>query len=174
MKKKINKLKVLLQSLAMVSIVGFYSIAQAVIVVELRVNSDESKLTIDTHGTCARQPNNNGCMRVSGRQQISFNLAGDRKCTEVEHGRWELDHVALGNSEGGAPGNISAVAASDFNADQGSGLVTPLYQNANLIKVQDHNTEAYDIWYTVVARCAGGSSEINSDPRVENDGTGRN
>ena len=72
-----------------------------------------------------------------------------------------------------AVGLISmAQAAIDFDADQGSGRVNPVSSNANHILIRDYNSAVYDIWYTVYAKCSGDKSVINSDPRVENDGTG--
>jgi hypothetical protein len=90
--------------------------------------------------------------------QINFNLTGDTSCS--------LAHVALGN-----PGNISEVAAADFNADMASGVVTPISQSGRHILIRDNNTAAYEIAYTVYANCNG--SLIDSDPRVVNDGTGQ-
>ncbi len=171
MKKQMINLKVFLQLAAVLSFVGFCSAAQAQIVVNLQVNSNQNKLTITTHGACSRQPNPPGCVRASGRVQINFNLVGNAKCSAG--GDWELSYVALGNSSG-RPGNISAVAAGDFNANQGSGVVTPVSRNKRHISVRDNNSQAYDIWYTVYAKCAASGATINSDPRVENDGTGTN
>jgi hypothetical protein len=172
MKKQMTGLKGFLQFATVLSVVGFCSIAQAQVVVNLEVNPNQDKLIVTTRGSCANQPNTNGCVRASGRIQINLNLTGDTSCSEAAGARWELDHVALGNSDGGQPGNISSVAAGDFNANQGSGIVTPVSNSARHILIRDDNSEAYDIYYTVFANCVGGSSTIDSDPRVENDGTG--
>ena len=102
--------------------------------------------------------------------QLNFNLTGQTACSAG--GDWELDYVALGNGNKASPGNISQVAAEDFDADQGSGIVSPVSQNARHILIRDNNSEAYDIWYTVYAVCEGNGSTITTDPRVENDGTG--
>ena len=171
MKKQITDTKIFLQLATVLFVAGFCSIAQAQIVVNMKVNSSQNKLTITTHGTCARQPNPAGCVRASGRTQINFNLVENTQCNAG--GNWELTHVALGNSSG-RPGNISAVAAGDFNANQGSGVVTPVSRNARHISVRDDNSQAYDIWYTVYATCAASGSTIDSDPRIENTGTGTN
>ena len=168
MKKRMNKVGVFLKLTAALGIVGFCSVTQAAIVVNMQVNASESKLTITTQGTCASS-NSNGCIKASGRQPINFNLTGDKTCSDG--GNWELDYVALGMSEGSV-GNITSDAASDFNADQSSGEVTPNSQNAGHIGMRNNNTAAYDVWYTVHATC--GDSVIDSDPRIENDGSGRN
>jgi hypothetical protein len=155
---KINKLKRVLHLSIVLCAVGMISVAQAAaIVVHLDVNESQTKLVPTTPGNCARN-NTPGCVRASGQVQINFNLTGNTNCS--------LDHVALGN-----PGGISAVAASDFNADQGSGYVTPISQSGRHILIRDNNSQAYDVAYTVYANCDG--TVINSDPRVENDGTGQ-
>ncbi|HEY5775509.1 MAG TPA: hypothetical protein VIS57_05425 [Xanthomonadales bacterium] len=140
----------------------------AAIVVNLEVNDSQTKLVATTPGSCTRIPNTPGCVHATGQVQINFNLTGNSSCSEAEGAKWQLDHVAMGD-----PGNISAVAAADFNADQTSGVVSPISQSANHILIRDNNTQAYDIAYTVYARCEGGSSVIDSDPRVENDGSGQ-
>lgn len=126
------------------------------IVVNFNVNDSQSKLVATTQGSCVKN-NAPGCVRASGQTQINFNLTGPTNCS--------LDHVALGN-----PGDISAVAAADFNADMASGVVTPISQSERHILIRDNNTDIYDINYTVYANCGNGL--IDSDPRVENDGTG--
>jgi len=155
---KTYELKRLLQTATVLCAVGMISAAQAAPppVVLLRVNADETKLEMTSPGNCVKN-NTPGCVRVSGKALINFNLTGNTNCC--------LDHVALGD-----PGNISAVAAADFNADMTSGRVTPVSQNCRHIQIRDNNTAAYDIAYTVYANCGG--TLIDSDPRVENDGTG--
>jgi len=148
-------------------IAGFSSLAQAAVVVNMSVNSSQDKLTITTNGTCT-SGNQNGCVKASGRQPINFNLTGNRSCSAG--GNWELDSVALGMSQG-STGNLTATAASDFNADQSTGEVTPNTQSANYIQIRNNNTAAYNVWYTVYATC--GDMEIDTDPRIENDGSGR-
>jgi hypothetical protein len=160
-KKQVTKLKAFIQLAAVLSVVGFHSIAQAQ-VVQLGVNESQTKLTVTSPGSCSRA-NANGCVRVTGRAQISFNLTGPSNCS--------LLHVALGNSEN-SQGGLSAVAASDFNANPSTGVVTPVGNpTARHIMIQDNNTAEYEVWYTVYASCGG--STITSDPRIENDGTGR-
>jgi hypothetical protein len=151
------KLKRLLQTAAVLCAIGMISAAQAAaIVVNLDVNADQTKLVPTTPGNCARD-NTPGCVRASGNVQINFNLTGSTNCS--------LDHVSLGD-----PGNISEVVAADFNADMTSGLVAPVSQSGRHILIRDNNTAVYDIAYTVYANCNG--TLIDSDPRVENDGTG--
>jgi len=163
---QVTGLKTFLQLAAVLSVVGFHSIAQAAIVVDLEVNASQTKLEATTRGNCS-QNNTNGCVRVSGNQNINFNL-GNYSC--ASGGSWSLSQVFLGNSKN-SRGSISTVAASDFNADQSSGLVSPAGNpNTNHIQIRDNNTQAYDIWYTVTATC--GSSTIELDPRIENDGSG--
>jgi len=165
-----KKLKALLQLTTALTVVGFCSLASAQIVVNLEVSPNEDELQITTHGACSRQPNNPGCVRASGQVQINFNLKGQTGCSAG--GNWELDYVALGNGNKASPGNISQVAAEDFQADQGSGVVSPLSKSARHILIRDNNSQAYDIWYTVYAICEGSDSPITTDPRVENDGSG--
>ena len=168
MKKK--QVRVFLQLATVFFVACICSVAQAQIAVKLVVNSDQDALEVTTRGQCARQPNNNGCVRASGQTNINFNLP-NTNCSAG--GTWELSHVALGNGNKAQPGNISSVAAEDFNADQSTGVVTPKSQSGSHILIQDNNTQAYDIWYTVYARCTGNGATIATDPRVENDGTGR-
>ena len=163
---KISGLKTFLQLAAVLSVVGFHAIAQAAMVVDLEVNAGQTNLEATTHGNCSEN-NTNGCLRVSGNQNINFNL-GNYSC--ASGGSWSLSQVFLGNSKN-SRGNISEVAASDFNADQSSGLVTPAGNpNPNHIGIRDNDTHAYEIWYTVTATC--GSSTIELDPRIVNDGSG--
>ena len=169
MKKQTIKLTSLLRAATVLSIVGFLSVAHAQSVVSLEVAPNQDKLIATSRGSCTRQPNPPGCLHISGRVQINFNLK-QATCDSGES--WALDYVALGNSNKGQPGNISSTAASDFNADQGSGVITPVSGNANHILIRDSNSAAYDIWYTVFASCDG--STIKSDPRLENDGSGLN
>ncbi|MDX2418017.1 MAG: hypothetical protein QNK19_11210 [Xanthomonadales bacterium] len=164
---KTIRLKTFLQLLTVLSTVGFISMAQAAIVVKFEVEG--SKLVPKTNGKCQKQPIKPGCLKASnGRVQFSFKMK-DKKCPG---GKWQMDHVALGNQEN-STGNISAVAAADFNADQVSGRVNPVSSNKNHILIRNYNSAVYDIWYTVYARCSGDNSVINSDPRVENDGSGQ-
>jgi len=154
---KTSKRKLLLPVAAVLCAIGSISLAQAdAIVVNFNVNDDQSKLIATTPGSCTRD-NAPGCVHASGQVQINFNLTGPTNCA--------LDHVALGN-----PGGISAVAAEDFNADMASGVVTPISQSDRHILIRDNNTDIYEIDYTVYANCGNGM--IDSDPRVQNDGTG--
>jgi hypothetical protein len=156
---KTGKTRSVLLVAAVLSTIGSISLAQAgAVVVNFDVNDSETKLVATTPGSCIRGNNTNGCVRASGQTQITFNLTGNTTCS--------LDHVALGG-----PGNITAVAAADFNADMSSGIVTPISQSDRHILIRDNNTEAYDIDYTVYANCNG--ALIDSDPRVENDGSGQ-
>lgn len=166
---KKNQVRAFLQLAIVLLVAGFSSIAQAATVVQLSVNSNQDALDVTTRGQCANEPNNDGCVRASGRMNINFNLKNAR-CDDGS--KWELSHVALGNGNKVEPGGISAVAAADFNADQTSGIVTPETQSKKHILIRNYNSQAYDIWYTVYARCAGSDEMIATDPRVENDGTG--
>lgn len=154
---KTSNLKSILRVAAVISALGGISLAQAdAIVVNFNVNDDQSKLIATTQGSCVKN-NAPGCVHASGQVQINFNLTGPTNCA--------LDHVALGN-----PGGISAVAAADFNADMDSGVVTPISRSDRHILIRDNNTDIYDVNYTVYANCGNGL--IDSDPRIENDGTG--
>lgn len=162
-----NRAGVLSKLTLILFIVGFSSIAQAQIVVNMQVNESETKLTVTTPGNCTRGANHTGCVKGQGRQPINFNL-GNKSCSAGEN--WSLDYVALGMNEG-STGGLTADAASDFNADAASGRVTPNSQNANHIQIRNNNMNAYDVWYTVYATCD--TDVIDTDPRIENDGSGR-
>ena len=162
MKKQGIRIGVFLKLVGLLSVVAFHSVAQAQ-VVNLQVNDTQTKLTVTSPGSCSRA-NAKGCLRVTGQAQINFNLTGTTDCA--------LSYVALGNSEN-SQGGISAVAASDFNANASTGVVTPVgTPSARHILIRDNNTAEYDLWYTVYASCGG--STITSDPRIENTGTGTN
>jgi hypothetical protein len=141
--------------------------AHAAIVVQMRVNDTDDKLEITTRGSCTSGSNPKGCVKALGRQPINFNLVGDKRCPSGE--LWQLDYVALGMSEG-STGGLTPKAASDFNADVASGEVTPNSQNPNSIQIRNNNSAAYDVWYTVYATCD--DMVIDTDPRIENDGSG--
>ena len=173
MKKQRTKLEGLLQLTILFCVVGFCSIAHAAIVVDMEVSPAEDKLLVKTHGTCISGQNPKGCIHVTGKQQINFNLK-NKKCSEANGARWELESVVLSTSKGVQTG-ISAVAASDFGANEASGIVTAtVSQNAHHIGIRDNNTAEYEVWYTVFAKCVGGNSKIDIDPRIKNDGTGYN
>ena len=138
----------------------------------LRVNDSETALEYNAqgsnHGRCVNS-SENGCVRVSGRGDITFRLVNDRRCGSGS--MWELTGVQLGgeNSGGkGSWGNLSQTAAADFGADAGSGHIPT--GRGNSISIRDGNSAAYSLWYRVSAECDGRT--IWFDPRMENDGTG--
>jgi hypothetical protein len=167
MDKRVTSTGTFLRITGVILLITCCSIAQAQIAVNMNVNASEDKLTITTPGNCTNGANSTGCVKAQGRQPINFNLTGSKRCSEG--GNWALDHVALGMSEG-STGNLTDDAASDFNADQSSGEVTPNSSSANQIQIRNNNTAVYDVWYTVYASC--GDSVIDTDPRIENDGGG--
>ena len=173
MKTQTTRFRAFLQLAFVVSVTGLCSLAQAAIVVNMEVNQAQDELVITTHGTCSGNNPARGCMKVTGKQQINFNLIGNKKCTNAPPGsKWMLESVVLSESKNSAPG-ISDVAASDFGADKATGVVTsPVSQNWKHIGIRDDNTAAYEVWYTVNAKCAGGTGKLSTDPRIQNDGTG--
>jgi hypothetical protein len=172
MKTQKNSLRFFLQLVLTVSAIGFFSIAQAAIVVNMEVSDDEDALNITTHGTCNDANNSRGCITATGRQQINFNLVGDKMCSLATGEKWKLDSVVLSESKDAAAG-ISPVASEDFGADINTGRITDkLLHNDKHISIRNNNTAAYDIWYTVYATC--GDQTIDADPRIKNDGTGNN
>lgn len=174
--RKMTKATRLFQLLAILAVTGFYSAAQAQIVVNMQVSPSEDKLIVTTRGACSRPPNNAGCVRASGRIQINFNLVGNAKCSEANGAKWELEHVQLGgknsSSKPASWGGDDSEVEYDFAAANGTWIVNPVSQSARHILIRDYNAMAYDIWYRVIANCVGGSSSIETDPRVKNDGTG--
>lgn len=152
-----------------VLLLGLCSVAHAQIVVQFDIDSANNKLIATTPGNCQNPPNKPGCVRASGRVQINLTLPGITTC--ANGGNWELDYVALGTSEG-QMGNISAVAADDFGADQTTGVVTAVTESDRHILIRNNNTQAYDVWYTVYASCSGDGTVADSDPRFENNGSG--
>jgi hypothetical protein len=166
MKKQAGKHKGIFLFVIVLCVLGFYSTAQAAVVVGLQVNADQTGLEATTRGTCIKEPNPNGCIHVTGAVQINFNLP-NAKCSANES--WQLGQVTLGTSEKGGSGNIGEVAAGDFDADQATGVVTPVTNSANHILIRDNNSAAYDIWYQVSASCGG--KTIYTDPRIENGGS---
>jgi hypothetical protein len=172
MKEQLPKLKKILQLVALLSVFGVFSIAQAQIVVDLRVSGDEGRLKAMTHGTCAGPGNQRGCVAASGRVLINFVLTGKTNCSAG--GKWILGDVVLRTEEDKDAGpGISEVAATDFDADEYSGVVKPnKAKESKHIQIRNHNTEEYDVWYTVSAHCAASNSTISMDPRIRNDGTG--
>ena len=88
---QVTVLKTFLQLAVLLSVVGFHSIAQAAIVVDLAVSANQKALEATTHGSCS-QNNTNGCVKVTGNQQINFNL-GNHSC--ASGGSWVLSQVLL-------------------------------------------------------------------------------
>ena len=177
MKTQTTKLKAFLRLASVLSIAGFCSLAQAAIVVNMEVGEDQEgneKLIITTHGTCSGNNPERGCMKVTGKdQQMNFNLIGNRVCKHAPPGsRWVLDSLVLSNTENGPP-PLRQEAVDDFEVDQETGIVTGFVsKNPKHMGILNANTKEYEVWYTVNAVCAGGSKRINTDPRIQNDGTG--
>ena len=140
----------------------------------LAVDNDQSELTYhadgSSHGRC-EQSSEPGCVRVTGKGQITFRLVSNRQCGN--DGFWELSGVDLGGENSSAKpdswGGLSATAAADFGADASTGSIPT--SKGNSILIQDYNSQAYSVWYRVAATC--GDSIIYFDPRMENDGTGQ-
>ena len=114
-------------------------------------------------------------MRVSESGQITFRLVNYRQCDSGA--QWTLTEVELGGENSPVKpateadwGNLSNVAASDFQADPNSGVASTSPSAGGGITMNDANTAEYSIWYRVKASCDG--REIAFDPRIENDGTG--
>ena len=172
MNKKTNRNKNILITGMLLSLMFTFSSAHAQVVVQMLVNDTEDKLVIETPGRCKKQPNPPGCVFATrGASHINFNLTGNKRCS-ASGKSWELDSVLLSMTADGSPGNLTDMAASDFNADKITGVVNPLTFNGNHIGIQNNNSGVYDIWYTVTAYCVDGGSTIDTDPRVENDGRG--
>jgi hypothetical protein len=139
----------------------------------LSVNDAQSALTYhangSNHGRC-QQTSEPGCIRVTGKGQVTFRLVGNPQCGGQAF--WELSGVELGgensDSKPGQWGGLRAEVAADFGADAQTGSIST--GKGNSITIQDHNSEAYSIWYRVLATC--GERTIYFDPRLENDGTG--
>ncbi|NOR20520.1 MAG: hypothetical protein GQ538_10590 [Xanthomonadales bacterium] len=166
MKIQTTNLKGVLQLMLLLFAVGFYTAAQAQTVVNLSVNG--SKLVISTPGSCSSGTNNPGCIKASGRNPINFNLVGNRTCSNG--GTAQLTRVAIRMSEGSADGGLTAAAAADFVANQATGIVSTTGSSGNHLAIRNYNSQSYTVWYRIYATCNG--EEINSDPRVVNDGTG--
>lgn len=168
MKKQTNQLKALFTLVLVISSLGFYSAAQAAaITVGLKVNASQDGLEATTRGTCTKGNNPNGCVGVAPGKKININFnLPSAKCDGDE--KWQLGQVTLATTEKGTPGGIGSDAASDFNADEVTGIVTPKTKSGNHILIRDNNSAEYDIWYTVSASCGG--KTIDLDPRIENGG----
>ena len=153
MKRQTGKLKVILKFAIVIGALGFYAVAQAQVPVGLKVNGN--KLEVTTRGACASAPDELGCVEAHGVTRINFQMNASPGGS--------LQHVALNSG-------FPPQAAIDFNADPGTGIITPKNQSVNHIMIEDRNTAAYTVNYTVTAICNG--NQIDSDPRVINDGTG--
>lgn len=149
------------------------ALAQSSNVVLLAIDADESALVYNangsSHGRC-QMSTEPGCIRVSGKAQITFRLVSNRQCASGAD--WELSGVQLGGegsmSKPASWGGLSQVAAADFNADAQTGMIPT--GRGNSVTIEDANSQAYSLWYRVVASCEG--RQIYFDPRLENDGTG--
>jgi hypothetical protein len=170
MKKKTSKLKGFTQFAILFSVLGFYSVAQAV-TINAKVNDDETKLEITTPGNCTSGTNNNGCIKANGNTPAVFNLTGNRKCSNGDF--WVIDKVAIRKTESGADGSgLETIPdlEDDFNVDLTTGVVDDENGGSGNYQVQNNNKGTYTVWYRVYATCGG--DEINSDPRMVNNGTG--
>jgi len=139
--------------------------------VQLEVNDSQTALVYgagSSHGRCDSDPTP-GCVKVSGQSSIRFVLTGDKRCGSGS--AWSLSGVQLGGENAGgkgAWGNLSATAASDFDADASSGWAN-VGRGAS-VTLQDNNSQAYSLFYRVAAECDG--QTIWFDPRIVNDGSG--
>jgi hypothetical protein len=168
-----KRISYFLASIAMLAASHAAAQGQASNLVLLAVDDAQAALTYNasgsSHGRCeaSSEP---GCVRVTGRGQVTFRLVNNRQCGAGN--TWQLSGVQLGgeNSAGkpGTWGGLSAAAAGDFNASQASGQIST--GTGNSITIQDANSQAYSVWYRVEASCGG--KTIYFDPRLENDGTG--
>lgn len=122
MSNKMSRFKEVVMWLMLLSVIGFSTSAQAAIVVNIELGETEDALNITKHGTCGSKNPPCGCMLFSGKQQINFNLIGDKSCSLSSDADWELHSVVLSEYKNDAPG-ISQVAASDFGADINTGFM---------------------------------------------------
>jgi len=174
MKSVHDRIKMLLACAVLLAASHALAQGQSSNLVRLAVDDTETALTYhadgSSHGRC-EMSSEPGCVRVTGSEQITFRLVSNRQCGSG--GLWELSGVDLGGENaGGKPaswGGLSATAAADFGADASTGSIPT--GKGNSITIQDHNSQAYSVWYRVAATCGG--STIYFDPRMENDGTGQ-
>ena len=170
MKKKTSKLKGFTQFAILFSVLGFYSVAQAV-TINVKVNDDETKLEITTPGNCDTSPNNNGCIKANGKTPAVFNLTGGKKCSDSES--WKINRVAIRKTESGSDGSgLSTMSGLEksFSVNLTTGVLVDENGGSGNYKVQNNNKGTNTVWYRVYATCGG--DEINSDPRMVNNGTG--
>ncbi len=169
MKKQTSKLKIVLRLAVLLAAVGFYSMAQsAAVSVNLSVNDDEDKLKITTPGSCV-SGNSKGCIKASKRTPVTFKLTGEKKCTADK--KWVLDRVAIRGDEDGDDGSdLPDGVDTDFNVDMSSGVLVDENGGTGNILIRNYNSKTFTVWYRVYATCA--DNEIDSDPRMVNDGSG--
>jgi len=152
------------------------------IVMVVTGTAPNEKLEIDREDTRVKSCNQNkpGCVEVSAGNMAEFELRikqGRNDCAGND-GKWSIQKVLLGgevagNDPGDKPGNwgnLSEVAASDFNADAGTGEVKLTRVGNNRAKFYDTNTANYSIWYNVFAELCGTGRTIELDPSVTNRG----
>lgn len=189
MKNKQTK-KRLIQLLAVLVAVGFYSMAQAQRVnhpVQLRLNEAQTVVDFTSVGTCANN-NHNGCINVAQGTQgrIKMTLVGDStsQCNRPGGKKWKVSEAFLGGKGSlSKPGhwggfqNDSEVQADFSFVDAATGqLRKESGSNANSIVVFDNNMSpnGYNIWYklTIVCVDANGNAidELVADPRIKNGG----
>lgn len=166
MKIRTTKLKAVPQLMLLLFAVGVYTAAQAQTVVNMNVAGN--KLVITTPGNCSTPPNKPGCVKANGRTPVNFNLVGNKTCSN--DGTAQLTRIAIRMSEGAADGGLTEAAALDFGANRATGFVTTTGKSTNHISIRNYNSQSYTVWYRIYATCNG--VEINSDPRLVNDGSG--
>lgn len=182
--KKSRVTSSLIQLIAVLAAIGFYSIAQAQVEninVQMRINDTQTTLDITTTGKCGNN-NHNGCIEVKkGKQaRINYTLVGDKNCNKAEGAKWVMGDVYLGGKgSAGKPtrwGDLRYQVKEDFNVvSVTSGrLKSEPGSNKNSLVIMDKNQHAYEIWYKVTAYCIDrdGNSigKLESDPRIKNGG----
>jgi len=180
-----TKKRVLLQLAMLIVATGFYSVTQAQvdnITVQLALDANQTKLLATTVGSC-QKANHKGCVNVKKdrKARIHYVLKGNTNCNKPGGKKWKLGDVYLGGKNSankpGVWGNLDQEVRADFNvADAASGRLNgEAGSNDQQIIISDQNKYKYDIWYKVTANCVDSDGKvkatIETDPRIENDGT---
>jgi hypothetical protein len=123
------------------------------------------------------------CITHGRRANINMHLPPSFACGTEDGYRWQISQVVLGgegqnNKPENSPwGGLSSGAASDFSADQTTGVVNISPPGGgHVVNFRNENEHEFVLWYRVDAECRRGDSvygdPISLDPRSRNGGGG--
>lgn len=149
---------------------------QANLPVKLEVVDDSqgNHYLVVTGPQCSDNPSQKGCLTVEKNKvgKITFNLhqGRDHDCRPGA-GEWRLDGMQLSMQAKVTNGTVTEAVKCDFGTDDQGRVQNPDFPGVGLMRVEDRNNEAYDVFYTVTAVSCETGEKLSTDPWIKNRGT---